>query len=160
MPVVATTRPFTSSVLKSHDSYENVNFNFATVLVKTSSGTTTVNPLGLALIWDAGLSAFRQYLTTDNSFALTSTLPDAAPICVSLGDAQGIGFNTTDVTITTSGIYLSVIFRGAGDAELIEDGIIYAAGVLTQDKADFRTQLEKQGIKVSNKSPAATSSYV
>jgi hypothetical protein len=71
MPVVATTRPFTSSVLKSHDSYENVNYNFATVLVKTSSGTLTVNPLGLALIWDAGLSAFRQYLATDNSFALT-----------------------------------------------------------------------------------------
>lgn len=60
MPVVATTRPFTSSVLKSHDSHENVNFNFATVLVKTASGTVTANPLGLTLIWDAGLSAFRK----------------------------------------------------------------------------------------------------
>lgn len=160
MPVVATTRPFTSSVLKSHDSYENVNFNFATVLVKTASGTVTANPLGLTLIWDAGLSAFRQYLTSDNSFALTSTLPDASPICVSLGDSQGIGFNTTDVTITTGGIYLSVIFRGGPDAEIIEDGLVYAAGNDAGDKAAFRTQLEKQGIKVSNKLPAATSSYV
>ena len=160
MPVVATTRPQTSTVLKSHDSYENVNFNFATVLVKTASGTVTANPLGLTLIWDAGLSAFRQYLVTDNSFALTSTLPDAAPICVSLGDAQGIGFNTTDVTINTTGVYLSVIFRGAGEAELIEDGFVFAAGVLAGDKAEFRTQLEKQGIKVSNKLPTATSSYV
>ncbi len=160
MPVVASTRPQTSTVLKSHDSYENVNSNFATVLVKTASGTVTANPLGLTLIWDAGLSAFRQYLATDNSFALTSTLPNAAPIVVALGDANGIGFNTTDVTITTTGIYLSVIYRGFGEAELIEEGLVYAAGVLTGDKAEFRTQLEKQGIKVSNKTPSTTSSYV
>lgn len=160
MPVVASTRPQTSTVLKSHDSYENVNSNFATVLVKTASGTVTANPLGLTLIWDAGLSAFRQYLATDNSFALTSTLPNAAPIVVALGDANGIGFNTTDVTITTTGIYLSVIYRGFGEAELIEEGLVYAADVLTGDKAEFRTQLEKQGLKVSNKTPSTTSSYV
>lgn len=99
-------------------------------------------------------------MTGDNSFALTSTLPDASPICVSLSDSQGIGFNTTDVTITNGGIYLSVIFRGGMHAEIIEDGLVYAAGNDAGDKAAFRTQLEKQGIKVSNKLPAATSSYV
>lgn len=160
MPVVATTRPYLSTLLKSHDSYENVNYNFATVTVKTSSGTKVVNPIGLALIWDAGLSAFREYLTTDNSFALTSTLPNAAPIAVSVGDANGLGLSASDVTLTTSGVLLTVLFRGGDNTEIIEEGIVYASGVLTGDKSDFRIQLEKQGIKVSNKSPAATSSYV
>lgn len=160
MPVVATTRPYLSTLLKSHDSYENVNYNFATVTVKTASGTKVVNPIGLALIWDAGLSAFREYLTTDNSFALTSTLPNAAPIVVSVGDANGLGLSASDVTLTTSGVSLTVLFRGGDNTEIIEEGIVYASGVLAGDKSDFRTQLEKQGIKVSNKSPAATSSYV
>ncbi len=160
MPIVATTRPFFSSLVKSHDSYENVNYNFATVLVKTASGTKVVNPVGLALIWDAGLAAFREYLTTDNSFALSSTLPNQAPIAVSVGDSSGLGQAAADVTLTTTGVLLRVLFRGGDTTEIIEEGIVYAAGVLTGDKADFRVQLEKQGIKVSNDSPAATSSYV
>ena len=159
MTQVATTRNYLSDLLKA-GGCEDLTYNTARVLVKKASGTKAVNPIGLALIWDNSISAFREMLVTDTIPSTASSLPNASPAALSVGDGTGAGNALSDVTLSSAGVYMDVLFRGSDDIAVVYDGINFESTATNTEKGLFRVQLEKQGILVSAKSTAVTHTYV
>jgi len=159
MTQVATTRNYLSDLLKAGGS-EDLTYNTARVLVKKASGTKAVNPIGLALIWDNSISAFREMLVTDTIPSTASSLPNASPAALSVGDGTGVGNALSDVTLSSAGVYMNVLFRGSDDIAAVYEGINFESTATGTEKGLFRVQLEKQGILVSSESTAVTHTYV
>ena len=159
MTQVATTRNYLSDLLKAGGS-EDLTYNTARVLVKKASGTKVVNPIGLSVIWDSSITAFREMLLADTIPATASSLPNASPVALTVGDGTGVGNALTDVTLSSAGVYMNVLYRGSDDIEVVYEGINFESTATGTEKGLFRVQLEKQGIMVSAKSTAVTHTYV
>lgn len=159
MTQVATTRNYLSDLLKAGGS-EDLTYNTARILVKKASGTKVVNPIGLALIWDNSITAFREMLLTDTIPATASSLPNASPVALTVGDGTGAGNALTDVTLSSAGVYMNVLYRGSDDISVVYEGINFESTATGTEKGLFRVQLEKQGVMVSAKSTAVTHTYI
>jgi hypothetical protein len=157
MPVVASTRGFLSNVLWDSDENDTFTESYAQVNVRTTSGTITKSALGIPVIWDNALTAFRPVADGDTIPATASTLPNAAPVGIVVGIASGLGDDKADVSLTTTPKPLTVLFRSAA---VVKEGINYETAVQAATKAVFETQLEKQFIVVRPKSTAITQSFV
>lgn len=157
MPVVATTRKFLSDVLWDAADNDTYTKSWATVNVRTTSGSLSKSPLGIPVIWDNAISAFRPLADGDTIPTTASTLPNNSPVAIVLGSATAIGDDKVDVTLTTTAQPLSVAFR---DVALVKEGIAYEVSVLGPTKALFEAQLEKQSMVVRAKSTAITQSFV
>ena len=81
-------------------------------------------------------------------------------MCISVGDATGAGQSLSDVTLSTTSTPLTVLFRGGDDIEAIFEGINFEATATNTEKTLFRTQLEKQGVRVINKTSTVAHTYI
>ena len=72
-----------------------------------------------------------------------SPLPDGSTICITVGQKEGIGFNKEDVTLSSSAVKMTVLFRG--EASVVGGGIIYGTAV----EAEVNRTLEMNGIVVA-----------
>ena len=159
MASVATTRKYLSDVIKTRDA-DSFTFASARVLVKTLSGTKVIDPMGLALIWDNTISAFRELNSADTAPVAASSLPSTVGFCVAVGDGTGVGNALADVTLSTTGVSLDVIFRGGDDLAVIFEGINFSGTATNTEKTLFRTNLEKQGVQVQNRTSDVVHTYV
>ena len=160
MPDVANseTRKRLSELVKDYGSFADtagVDFYFGRVDVK---GTGSVDPIGTPLVWNSVDSAFEVYLAQDIALVTTpSSLPNAAPICISVGPRKGKGFNVEDVTLSATAVEMTVLFRGV--AAVIESGIDWGAADTTA-KTAFNLELEKQQIVVAPEAETVDPKYV
>lgn len=154
---VASTRGFLSNILWDAEEDDTYTESFARVSVRTTSGTITKSALGIPVIWDNAISAFRPVADADTIPATSSTLPNAAPVAIVVGSATGVGDDKADVVLTTTPQVLTVVFRSAA---VVKEGINYETAVQGATKTVFETQLEKQFIVVRPKSTAITQSFV
>lgn len=161
MPVVAnsTIRKRLSELIKGYDTFQDdagVNFNFAIVDVK---GTLAVDPIGTPLVWNNTTSSFEVYIAQDFSSITTSPLPDKTPICITVGDHRGRGFNDSDVQlISGTATKMCVIFRGT--AAISEAGLDWNAGTNATNQGLFKTKLEQQRIAVVTDADTVNPTYV
>ena len=132
--------------------------DFGDVCLKTVDvkGSTAISLIGTPVVWVAASTAFEPYVAQTLT-GLTSSLPDQAPIAFIVGNSEGLGHNPGDVTLTSTATKLTVLFRG--DASVIETGISWGASSDPQ-KAAFRVQAEKQGIKIAQAATTVSPSYV
>ena len=119
-------------------------------------GSGVFSVIGTPVVWVAASSAFEPYVAQTLT-GLTSVLPDQAPIGFLVGTAAGYGINDGDITLSATATNLSVLFRG--DVSVIETGIVWGASSDPQ-KAAFRVQAEKQGIKIVQSATTVTPSYI
>lgn len=120
-----------------------VNYNFALVDVK---GSTTIEPIGTPVVWD-DTDAFTPYVAQDVTALTTgSSLPNEAPVAITVGTYAYVGENDADVTLTTTATKMWVAYRG--EAAIKEDGIEWNASSNTANKTAFRVLMEKAGIAV------------
>lgn len=159
MAAVASTTGFLSTVLQAGCA-EDLTYFTARVLVKTLSGTKSINPLGVALIWDNTISAFRELNAADVTPTQISTLPDGGGVAVAVGDGTGAGNTLNNVTLSTTGVTLDVVFRGTDDIKIVNDGINFSGTATNTEKTLFRVLLERAGIKVIDKNPAVVHTYL
>lgn len=157
MPIVATSRGYLSNVLWDAEENDTYTESYARVNVRTTSGSITKSALGIPVIWDNGLSAFRPVADADTIPATASTLPNNAPVAVVVGSATGLGDDKADVVLTTTPQVLTVVFRSAA---VVKEGLNYENAVQGATKTVFETQLEKQFIIVRPKSTAIVQSFV
>ena len=163
--VVGTARRQLSQILKGYSNFEDenaVNYVFATVDVKQGNGGAgTITPIGTALVWESGVSAFIPYeggtevadaITDDNS----TIGGGGAVVCVTVGQAEGKGLNKEDLTLSTVAQKVTVIYRGVS---VVKDGPVSpnnkgGEGIQWDDAVDdteadlFKDQLERQGVGV------------
>lgn len=157
MPTVATTRGFLSNVLWDASAQSDTfTESFARVNVRTTSGTLAKSAIGIPVIWDNGLTAFRPLANTDTIPVTESTLPNGYPVGIVMGSARGIGDDPADITLSTTPQVLTVMFRSGA---VIREGITYETSVLSATQVVFEKQLEKQFIVVRSKSPVITQSF-
>lgn len=161
MPILSTSRPILSDLLKGCSDYSSksaTRFNFATVGNVNSSAT--IDNIGFPLVWDDTTSRFQEFSNTGQIAAAitanTSPLPNAAPVCVTVGGRSGLGENyeDTDLNLTHK---LTVLFRG--DATVVKEGFNWVAAG-GADQLEFYKQLEKQGIAVITDAPESTPTHV
>ena len=161
MPVVATSRKHVSELVKGVASFgddHGLNYNYATVNVR---GTLTIDPVGTVLIYNGTTDDFEvfvaQVIATEAAKAQTNnSLPDKAILCVTVGTAEGVGFNKADVLLQAGvDTPFTVMFRGPSG--ISSDGI-EANGSVILDQAYL--QFEKQGIAVSAPAEVVVSSFV
>ncbi len=119
-------------------------------------GSGVFSVIGTPVVWVAASSAFEPYVAQTLT-GLTSVLPDQAPIGFIVGNAAGYGYNDGDVTLSSTATTLTVLFRG--DASVVESGIAWGASSDPQ-KAAFRVQAEKQGIKIVQAATSVTPSLI
>jgi hypothetical protein len=156
MPVIYEERKVVSELVKAIADFENigaVDYNFSRV---GCIGSTTIEAIGVPMVWDSVNSAFEVYVaqsipTTD------SLLPDGAPVCLVVGQREGYGVNTADVTLSATAQELTVLFRGK--ASIVNEGITWGA-VTAPNQALFLTALEKQLIAVTTSATSANPAYV
>lgn len=130
-----------------------INYHYALVDVK---GSGDVNPLGLPVVWN-GTDAFEVYLAQDISATGASSLPNEAPVGVTVGSYEGVGANFEDTTLSATATKMWVAFRGEGAVK--NAGIQWGAAT-SGDQDEFRVQLEKQGLAVVYPVAAANPSFV
>ncbi len=75
----------------------------------------------------------------------TSPLPNGDTIALSVGAAEGKGFNRADTTLSGTAVSMTVLFRGP--ATVVKDGITWGA-TAAADQAEFYLALENRGISV------------
>lgn len=120
-----------------------VNYNFALVDVK---GSTTITPIGTPVVWN-DTDAFTPYIAQDvTALTTTSTLPDQAPVAITVGTFAYVGENDADVALTTTATKMWVLYRG--EAAIKEAGIEWDAGSSAGNKTAFRVLMEKAGVAV------------
>lgn len=160
MPVVAESRKHLSELIKGVAAFEcdaKVNYNYATVSVRTVSGTADVDPIGTLVVWDNANSAFVPYVAQDISAVTGSPLPDASPVAITVGTQEGVGFNKADAALTTTPISMTVLFRGP--AAVTREGY-ETAGIGAGDLDEFDAQMEKQGVAVVASAETVVPSFV
>jgi len=89
--------------------------------------------------------------------SVLSPLPNQSTICVTVGTAEGTGFNAADVTVSATSQKLTAIYRGA--ASLADDGL-ETSGIDAADIASFKAALAKQGISFVASSTDVVSTYI
>lgn len=156
MTVIATTKPYLSSVLMSDATSLVADFNYATVDLKEASNTTV--SLGQVVVYN-GTDAYRILKNTDftSDTVLTApagipSLPDGGAIGVVVGFNGSIG-GEYDAVVGTTAVKAFVLFRGA--AAVKEAGLVFDAGIV----ADARKQLIKRQLEakfIDVKAVAAT----
>lgn len=119
-------------------------------------GSTAVSVIGTPVVWVAASTAFEPYVAQTLT-GLTSSLPDQAPIGFIIGTSAAIGENLGNVTLSSTATTLHVLFRG--DVSVLEAGIAWGASSDPQ-KAAFRVQAEKQGIKIAQVAASVSPSYI
>lgn len=132
--------------------------DFADVCTKVVDvkGSTSVSVIGTPVVWVAASSAFEPYVDQTLT-GLTSSLPDQAPIGFIVGTSTAVGDNQGNVTLSSTATKLHVLFRG--DASVVESGIAWGASTDPQ-KAAFRVQAEKQGIKIVQAATSVSPSFI
>lgn len=156
MPVNGTGRKYLSDLLKGTDDFHYdsaVRFNYDTVDV---GGTGEVDNIGIPLIWVNGNSRFEVYVAQDITAVTGSPLPGGRPICIGVGDALGLGRNREDTDLSVAGTQMTVLFRG--DAAVVESGMIWGTANTT-NQAEFRAQMEVQGVTFIDNGTAVTPAY-
>lgn len=156
MTVIATTKPYLSSVLMSDATSLVADFNYAQVNLKEASDTTV--KLGQLVYWN-GSDAYRVLKNTDfTSDTVLATaagipsLPDGGQIGIVVGFNGSIG-GEYDAVVGTTAVKAFVLFRGA--AAVKEAGLVFDAGIV----ADARKQLIKRQLEakfIDVKAVAAT----
>lgn len=130
----------------------------ATVNAEAASSTTE-EPIGIPMIWDNTASAFVRYVAQDIAAVITannSPLPNKAPLLISIGDRRGAGFNTTDVTLSTTPVQLTGLYR---DAQVSYAGVDFGTAT-SGDVTEFKEQMEKQGVVEVATAAAPATSYI
>lgn len=154
MTVIATTKPYLSSVLMADTTSLVADFNYATVLLKEAADTTV--KLGQVVVSN-GVDGYRILKNTDftSDTVLTdvavSTLPDGSDIGVVVGFNGSLG-GEFDAVVGTSGVKALVLFRGP--VAVKEAGLAFDAGVVAARVALTKRLLEAKGIDI--KAVAAT----
>jgi len=160
MPTVtnSTKRRQISELIKGYDNFQyekGINFYFATVDVK---GTAAIDPIGTPLVWNNTTSAFEVFIAQDFSAIATSPLPDKSPICLTVGDNRGVGFNEADTQlIADTATKMTVIFRG--EAGVSEAGLDWGTANGT-NQGLFKNKLEQQKIAIVESATEVTPSFI
>lgn len=151
-----TQRKFLSEVVKGVSLAEiERGILISTATVDAEAATDTVeDPIGTPLVWNNTNSSFERYLAQDISAVTGSPLPDESPVCVSIGDRRGAGFNTTSVTLGTTAIQLTAFYR---DGQISYGGVDFGAAT-DENITEFKVQMEKQRVaEVASAAEPATS---
>ena len=153
MTVIATTKPFLSSVLLSDATVLVPDFNYVEVNLKEAANTTI--KLGQVVVWN-GTDAFRTLVNGDftSDTVLTapagnSTLPDRGAIGVVVGFDGSIG-GEYDRVVGTTASKAYVLFRGPVGVKdtHANGGLQFAAGVVAARQATTKALLEGKGFDV------------
>lgn len=164
MAVIATTKPFLSSVLMSDATSLVQDFNYSQVDLKEAANTTV--SLGQVVVWN-GTDAFRVLKNADftNDTTLTtpagvSTLPNGAVIGVVVGFNGSLG-GEYDATVGTSAVKAHVLFRGIAAVKDTHTagGLRFDAGVVAARQATTKRLLEQAMIDVKPVAAGVTSSF-
>lgn len=75
---------------------------------------------------------------------INSSLPDGSIYAVTVGSAEGIGFNKADVEFSTTAVKMTVLFRGF--AALNTDSLEWADAVAAGNKTEVKKALEMNNI--------------
>lgn len=187
MPTLANARKYLSDVLTGINPSDNTNamqFNIGSVELTNINDADNVSPstvttatfdcIGVPVIFalDNAGTAGSWVVYNDNdgatelaaSIAATSVksgLPGNIKAAVVVGLEQ-YGKNDADLTVDADGETVTVLFRGANNAGVLQAGIDYTAAgetVSAGNQAAFEEQLEKQGIMVIAAATSVTPSY-
>lgn len=159
MPVNAEGRKYLTELLAGEMSYSDdtaTNFSYASIPV---GGSTSVDNIGVPMIWVDGNSQFEVYIAQDIAAAITagnSPLPDGSVIAVTVGDAYGKGLNKADTDLTVADTTMTALYRG--DATLLESGIEWGSAAAPA-QALFLAQLEEQRITLAAEAAVVTPAY-
>jgi len=88
---------------------------------------------------------------------MDSPLPNSAHLCVTVGAAEGRGFNQTDTTLSATAADMTVLYRGP--ATVVEDGFVWGS-IATVDQDEFYKAFEKQGISVMESGTTVAPTFV
>jgi len=156
MPLLFEERKTYTDVVKGASQFENesaVDFHFARA---DCEGSTTIAPMGIPMVWVDASSAFEVFIAQTIPAAISS-LPDASPVCVVVGEKEAKGLNRKDITLTGTSQDLTVLYRGP--AAVVTEGIDFGAAS-APNIALFKTALEKQNIAVISSAPSADPAYI
>lgn len=153
-----TQRKFLSEVVKGVSLAEiERGILVSTATVNAEAATDTVEePIGIPLVWDNTASAFVRYVDQDISAVTGSPLPDGSPVAISVGDRRGAGFNTTDVTLGTTPVQLTALYR---DAQVDYAGVDFGAAT-TPNINEFKQAMEEQRVVEVAAASAVATSYI
>lgn len=158
MPTSFTSRKHLSETVAAVSNFgteQGVNYTYAKVPVK---GSGDIEPIGTPVVWNNATSAYEVYVAQDiAAVAGTPALPNGAPIGVTVGTYESVGTNYADVTLSSTATEMYVLFRG--EAAVKDAGIEWGTAT-AGDQAEFKLQLEKQGIAVVSQNTLAAPAFV
>ncbi len=123
---------------------------------KTHATTEPVWPLvpGATIVDDVVTWMTRQAYIGNGT---DSPLPNSAHLCVTVGAAEGRGFNQADTTLSSTAVSMTALFRGPAAA--VEDGFVWGS-IAEVDQDEFYKAFEKQGISVMESGTTVTPTFV
>lgn len=186
MPVNSTARNYVSDVVAGINNADNMNamqYNFAKIQLTNANDannaspgtltTSTLDVIGLPVIsaLDNGGTAKSWVVYNDNdgatelaasaSSAVSSGLADDSVVGVVVG-TTAYGKNDADVTLDADGETVTILFRGANNAGVLQSGINYTGGGVStsaNNQTAFELQLQKQGVMVIESAASDSPSY-
>lgn len=187
MPIVNTQRKYVSEVVTGRNPSDNTNameFNVAQIQLTNANdannaspgtlSTSTIDVIGTPVIFalDNAGTAGSWVVYNDNdgatelaaSLAATtvkSGLANNAKVGVIVGSTT-YGQNDADVVLDANGETVTVMFRGANNAGVLQSGIEYTAGGVSTSAGNqtaFEEQLEIQGIMVVESAETVSPTY-
>lgn len=78
-------------------------------------------------------------------------------ICVTVGAAEGKGFNQADTTLDTTAVSMTVMYRGP--STVVEDGFTWGS-VVEADQDEFYAAFERKGISVMESGTTVDPTFV
>lgn len=162
MPVIATSPKYLSEVLGGTFEFSDklgVAYCYGMVDVE---GTAEVEVFGTPLVWNNANASFEVYIDQDIATiaaAGNSPLPNAVPICVSVGGSPGLGFTDGQKVQLEAATPKKFTVLHRGPAAVKEVGIEFGAAT-APNITEFMAQLEAQGITSMPTATAIVPSYV
>lgn len=88
---------------------------------------------------------------------VNSPLPNGAHLCVTVGAAEGRGFNVEDTTLSSTAVDMTVLYRGP--ATVVEDGFTWGS-IVAADQDEFYKAFERQGVSVMESGTTVDPTFV
>lgn len=136
--------------------------------VKAPGADIVVDPVGFPVVFDGADSYIPLENTTDIAGTTAPSISDGGLVGIVVGAATGEGHNEADVTITSAGVEMTILFA---DATIVEDAIVWGfedvdgtagdgvTAALAAKQAEFLTYLAAQRVFAKSKATVVDPTY-
>lgn len=150
-------RKILSEVIAAADYDWEMGIEWLTTAIPVVAASATVEePMGIPVVYNG--TNFERYVAQDIDAASAYTAADGSTfkVAIIVGDHAGVGHNQEDVTLDTTAITLTALYKGK--ASVMYSGVDFGAAN-AGDIAEFKTAMATADVRIAPEAATVVPTY-